>query len=186
MRTCERQPVPVQAARTCTRCRCCWRCRVMRSNADQNTCTCTSCVYLYAVLCDEVGCGRVRDNLYLYELRVPVRAACTCTRCRVMRSDADVCSRRKLRTSCDTLCSRTLSITLSSSLIDRSSPWMKDNICNTGLVDTTHPVRTRSSAIAEGRRDASCQLKSCQLPLNSAETTCTTNPEQIEVMKLEG
>jgi len=29
------------------------------------------------------------------------------------------------------------------------------------------------------------QLKSCQLTRNSAETTCTTSPEQIEVMKLE-
>ena len=46
--------------------------------------------------------------------------------------------------------------------------------------------RTGSSAIAEGPRDASCQLKSCQLPHNSAETTCTTSPQQIEVMKLEG
>ena len=36
---------------------------------------------------------------------------------------------------------------------------------------------TRNSAIAEGLRDASCQLKSCQLPRNSAETTCTTSPE---------
>jgi len=45
---------------------------------------------------------------------------------------------------------------------------------------------TRSSAIAEGPRDASCQLKSCQLPRNSTETTCTTSPEQMEVMKLEG
>ena len=44
---------------------------------------------------------------------------------------------------------------------------------------------TRSSAIAEGPRDASCQLISCQLPRNSAETTCTTSPEQIEVMKFE-
>ena len=44
---------------------------------------------------------------------------------------------------------------------------------------------TRSSAIAEGPRDALCQLKSCQLPRNSAETTSTTSPEQIEVMKLE-
>jgi len=43
---------------------------------------------------------------------------------------------------------------------------------------------TRSSAIAEGPRDASCQLKFCQLPRNSAETICTTSPEQIEVMKL--
>ena len=45
---------------------------------------------------------------------------------------------------------------------------------------------TISSAIAEGPRDASCQLKSCQLPRNSSEITCTTSPEQIEVMKLEG
>jgi len=43
----------------------------------------------------------------------------------------------------------------------------------------------RSSAIAEGLRDASCQLKSCQLPRNSSETTCTTSPEQIEVIKLQ-
>ena len=44
---------------------------------------------------------------------------------------------------------------------------------------------TRSSAIAEGPRDASCQLKSCQLPRNSAETTYTTRPDQIDGMKLE-
>jgi len=44
---------------------------------------------------------------------------------------------------------------------------------------------TRSSAIAEGPRDASCQLKSCQLSCNSAETTCTTSPEEIEVMNLQ-
>ena len=30
------------------------------------------------------------------------------------------------------------------------------------------------------------QLKSCQLPRNSAEATCTTSPQQIKVMKLEG
>ena len=46
--------------------------------------------------------------------------------------------------------------------------------------------QTRSSAIAEGPHDASFQLKSCQLPCSSAETTCTTTPEQIEVMTLEG
>jgi len=46
------------------------------------------------------------------------------------------------------------------------------------------PILT-SSAIAERPRDASCQLKSCQLPRNSAETTCTTSPKQIEVMKLD-
>jgi len=44
---------------------------------------------------------------------------------------------------------------------------------------------TRSSAIAEGPRDASCQLKFCQLPRNSAETTYTTSPDQIDGMKLE-
>ena len=47
------------------------------------------------------------------------------------------------------------------------------------------PVLTRSSAIAEGPRDASCQLKSCQLPRNSAEITYTTSPDQIDGMKLE-
>ena len=46
-------------------------------------------------------------------------------------------------------------------------------------------VNTRSSAIAKGPRDASCQLKSCQLPRNSAETTYTTSPDQIDGMKLE-
>jgi len=52
--------------------------------------------------------------------------------------------------------------------------------------DASKRIRTRSSAIAEGPCNASCQLKSCQLPRNSAETTCTTSLEQIEVMKLEG
>ena len=47
-------------------------------------------------------------------------------------------------------------------------------------------ILTRSSAIAEGHSDASCQLKSCHLPRNSADTICTTSPGQIEVMKLEG
>ena len=49
------------------------------------------------------------------------------------------------------------------------------------------PKMTRSSAIAEGPRDASCQLKSCQLPRNSAETTYrpTTSPDRIDGMKLE-
>ena len=48
-----------------------------------------------------------------------------------------------------------------------------------------HPAcKTRSSAIAEGPRDASCHLKSCQLPRNSAETTYTTSLDQIDGMKL--
>ena len=46
-------------------------------------------------------------------------------------------------------------------------------------------VNTRSSAIADGTRDASCQLKYCQLPRNSAETTYTTSPDQIDGLKLE-
>ena len=54
-----------------------------------------------------------------------------------------------------------------------------------GLIEIA-TILIRSSAIAEKPRDASCQLKSCQLPRNSAETTCTTSPEQIEIMKLEG
>jgi len=54
---------------------------------------------------------------------------------------------------------------------------IKKNVCKRN--------KTRSSAIAEEPRDASGQLKSCQLPRNSAETACTTSPEQIEVMKLE-
>ena len=48
---------------------------------------------------------------------------------------------------------------------------------------STFTFITTSSAIDEGPRDASCQLKSCQLPRNSAETT---GPEEIEVMELEG
>ena len=51
-----------------------------------------------------------------------------------------------------------------------------------GRLQSNH---TRSSAIAEGPRDGSCQLKSCQLPRNSAETTYTTSPDQIDGMKLE-
>jgi len=50
------------------------------------------------------------------------------------------------------------------------------------VVNETILASTRSSAIAEGPRDASCQLKSCQLPRNSAETT---SPDQIDGMKLE-
>ena len=49
----------------------------------------------------------------------------------------------------------------------------------------TSTCKTRSSAIAEGPRDASCQLKTCQLPRNSAETTYTTSTDQIDGMKLE-
>jgi len=50
---------------------------------------------------------------------------------------------------------------------------------------TSRSSTTRSSAIAEGPRDASCQLKCCQLPRNSAETNYTTSPDQIDGKKLE-
>jgi len=44
---------------------------------------------------------------------------------------------------------------------------------------------TRSSATADGSHDVMCQSKSCQLLLhnNSVETTCTSCPEQSEVME---
>jgi len=43
---------------------------------------------------------------------------------------------------------------------------------------------SQGSAIAEGPRDAPYQLKSCPLPRNSAETTCTTSPKQTRVRGL--
>ena len=46
--------------------------------------------------------------------------------------------------------------------------------------------KRRSSATADGPRDAMCQSKSCQLLHNSVGTTCTTSPEQMEVMESEG
>jgi len=64
-----------------------------------------------------------------------------------------------------------------------------------GITQVTHSTakQIESSIFNSGMhniimiQEASCQLKSCQLPRNSAETTCsTTSPEQIEVMKLEG
>ena len=36
-------------------------------------------------------------------------------------------------------------------------------------------ISLQEAELVEGPRDASCQLKSCQLPRNSAETTCTTS-----------
>ena len=49
----------------------------------------------------------------------------------------------------------------------------------------TSPVTNKKLSYREGAREASCQLKSCQLPRNSAETTYTTSPDQIDGMKLE-
>ena len=51
----------------------------------------------------------------------------------------------------------------------------------------TQQLQTRSSAIAAGPRDASCQLKSCQLPRNSTETIVRQILNQVsaEVMWFE-
>jgi len=54
------------------------------------------------------------------------------------------------------------------------------------LITTNVYVDKQLSYRPEGPRDASCQLKSCQLPRYSAETACKTSSEQIGVMKLEG
>jgi len=69
----------------------------------------------------------------------------------------------------------------------------EDELCCTrhALFSDTLCCRKKNKKLSYRRgtaapRDASCQLKSCQLPRNSAETTCTTSPEQIEVMKSEG
>jgi len=72
-----------------------------------------------------------------------------------------------------------------------SSAFERDNAVGDVIFSIIQPFEavccnTRSSTIADGPRHASCQLKSCQLPRNSAETTGTTSPEQIKVMKLEG
>jgi len=58
-------------------------------------------------------------------------------------------------------------------------------VCLSVCLFVTTITKSRSSAIAEGPRDASCRLKSCQLPRNNAETTYTTSPDQIDGIKLE-
>jgi len=65
--------------------------------------------------------------------------------------------------------------------LDWNKSSHKKRLCRT----RPDAVKTRSSAIAEGPRDASCQFKSYQLSRNSAETTYTTSPDQIDGMKLE-
>jgi len=44
-------------------------------------------------------------------------------------------------------------------------------ICKLRQIHTNTTCHTRSSAIAKGPRDASHQLKSCEMPRNSAEAT---------------
>jgi len=64
---------------------------------------------------------------------------------------------------------------------ERNTHTQHTHTFNGPLSGTTRLSRyqkgTGSSAIAERPRDAPCQLKSCQFPRNSAETTCTTSPE---------
>jgi len=57
-------------------------------------------------------------------------------------------------------------------------------VCLSVCLSVTTITKSRSSAIAEGPRCV-CRLKSCQLPRNSAKTTYTTSPDQIDGMKLE-
>ena len=47
-----------------------------------------------------------------------------------------------------------------------------------------YPVHIQEAQLSP--RDRACQLKFCQLPRNSAETTCTISPEQIEVVEVGG
>ena len=54
------------------------------------------------------------------------------------------------------------------------------------LMISSQEMKTKSSATADGPRDAMSQSKFCRLLHNSLGTTCTRNPEQIEVMELEG
>ena len=67
---------------------------------------------------------------------------------------------------------------------DRQQHGPRLSVCSSKPFEAAR-IQSRSSAIAEGPRDASCQLKSCQLPRNSAETTYTTSPDQIDGMKSE-
>ena len=47
-------------------------------------------------------------------------------------------------------------------------------------------VQNKKLSYRRGTARCVVSVKYCQLPCNSAETTCTTSPEQIKVMKLEG
>jgi len=51
--------------------------------------------------------------------------------------------------------------------------------------NTSSLIRQEAQLSPRDRGDASSQLKSCQLPRNSAETTYKTSPDQIDGMKLE-
>ena len=55
----------------------------------------------------------------------------------------------------------------------------------TMVVVGEYGLKVQEAQLSPRDRATQCQLKSCQLSRNSAETTCTSH-EQIEVMKLEG
>jgi len=55
--------------------------------------------------------------------------------------------------------------------------------CN---IKITHNRQYKKLSNRRGTARCVVSLEICQLPRNSAETTCTTSPEQIEVMKWEG
>jgi len=74
---------------------------------------------------------------------------------------------------------------LHAELTQRSAAQQHHSLHDSTNQDKMARKKSRSSAIAERPRDASCQLKSCQLPRNSAETTYTTSPDQIDGIKLE-
>jgi len=54
------------------------------------------------------------------------------------------------------------------------------------FVHNGRPYRIDNKKLSYRRGTARCvvSVEICQLPRNSAEITCTTSPEQIEVMKL--
>jgi len=77
---------------------------------------------------------------------------------------------------------------LGSNIVSQFKQVLNSDAVDLSVISSVHNYiicSSRSSAIAEGPRDALCQLKSCQLPRNSAETTYTTSPDQIDGMKLE-
>jgi len=63
--------------------------------------------------------------------------------------------------------------------------WTSRTISSLFLCRKLHLFLGQEPQLSPRPRDASCQLKSCQLPRNSAETNYTTSPDQIDGIKLE-
>jgi len=64
--------------------------------------------------------------------------------------------------------------------------WATIEMQNNFFIDLLMPYLEQEAQLSPRDRAMRRQSKYCQLPSNSAETTCTTSPEQIEVMNLEG